>query len=91
MTNDKPTSLTVLLTLIAKLKDSEDKDDIIEEITSILVVSGVCTEQDIQELNKKFESMVLAIESKLATGVSYKEAYKRVSKKYPEFNNINLN
>jgi len=88
---DKKKSIAVLLSLMTRLKDSDKKDSIYEEITGLLVRDGVCTEEEIHERERMFEQMVSEIEQKLFSGISYKEAYRKVSKKYPEFNKINLN
>ena len=88
---DKKKSIAVLLSLMAKLKDSDKKDSLYEEITGLLVKEDVCTEEEVCEREHRFEQLVSEVEQKMFSGVSYKEAYKRVSKKYPEFHNINLN
>ena len=92
MAMQKKKSLTVLISLVSKLKDSCKRDELIESITCTLIENGVCSVEEVRDREERFAQMVSDVEGKMDKGVSYNEAYKRVRTKYPEFNNlINLN
>lgn len=87
---EKRKSLAVLQSLISKLKESDKKDELFDLIVGVLIKEGICSEFDVTDRMDRFEQLVAAVELKMRSGFSYNEAYKRVIKKYPEFN-INLN
>lgn len=81
---------SVVFSLIKKL-DKEGvltKDAILTKIILLLIDEGICTESEVEDLTKKFEDMIQAIENKGMKSegvVSYSEAFMLALNEYKEF------
>jgi hypothetical protein len=90
MLKRKKMSLAVVISMMTRLKESEKKDSLLVEIADLLICSGVCSEQEFEAIEQRFEEFVKLVSTKVENGLTYNDAYKKASKKFPEFK-INLN